>query len=1628
MTVSIKTPCQLSSNDESLLALTKKTTFIIGVKLADGDQARLDNLKYLLYWIELFYGNHFDTLIVEQGEKQRLPKNLFKDFHFLRHIFLYNPLLYNRGWGYNVAIKNYCQKSEVVVILDTDILPTLSFLDSIIKCHEKYNFVSPYRNIYYTNAEELSYIKKHNNFNTLTNTESLSNPVTLTGGIAIFRKSLYLSVCGYEQYIGYGGEDRALDVTILAFCSPGDIFIQDDIFPHLFHPRDKIDRSKTNEIMRHLWKSYGCKYSPNIKVREYIHSECTHKETIIILANIANKIDSFGDEQLYKSGVNVSINGASSKFFKQKPASEIILETNALIKSNRIKEAYISVIHGLSVCIDPEGIKIIKNKISYLEYCLSRSNTNNNSVEVSKYYTPKLLTNPENEFEVGDRKISQRQGSLKKRYSNHLIRSESRELEELGILAVVVNHNYNDNAEQLRENISKYFDVLLIDSGSVPAPNKSLLLNNVYYGGLLNEAYLAASTLGYKYLFFICSDVVITTENIEKLKLSLLEIDLSIIGVYSPSTEGRAHSFCRNHGALGLRASPFVEGFVFLSDIAILKEFLPSKIKYGWGLDFMKGYYCRKNRKLCVVDDRVSVYHPPETGYSNDKARKEMYDWFDKPGHSAELTQYFSYGVEPYIKYWNNKLLISVIIPCYNHGIYLTQAVMSVLHQYYNNVEIIIVDDGSSDCTKEISLGLSGRYDQVKYLYKTNGGLSSSRNAGLSIANGQYIQFLDADDFLSENKFISQLKLIEKEDADVCVSNYKCFKEETPDIYYKYSRESFIGNPLEDYITNWEKELSIPMHCFLFKKSAIDGIYFDESLPNHEDWDFHIKVAAKNPRYVHDPNSFAYYRVRSTSMSRDRDLMMAGLMMCMSNALNSSLLNGNASNLMARRLVETQAKELKSKSDQIISLKHNLKQFAHESHYVDFLFAPHSQYHLTALACIARHITRCGLRVSFLDITSVYKSNLKYEHLNGEYEVVTYNKFMEGQITPRAVCCMNDWESDFIGRIVNACKQNLIPTIAICEGVNDFHDIDTRNIFSDRIQLRNAYGRCDHVVLNGEHDFKYYKNTQQSVYAGALLRAETPLMTLAPHNVSANKVLINYNFSYGQLSNHKKAWLDECVQACKNLDIDYSISVHPLCTDDRELDLYKTGISSNLLTEDLKSHRIVISRFSGVILEALLQGCDVVYYNPGIENIDKFNDPMGAFLKATCQSELMENILLISTKKWQPNPENFLRFHAGYGLDAHATIADILIKIYSTRSVSEVTPGQFFKTLNNIAASYIDERSHINNNKYFDYTLSATDVFAITLNKNLSFFTNKIVMQEQLIFKVVSNNGFYYKQIISPDDFSSIAATKKSPYYIYLTNYNFSGLKSVHGSTDAGHSPLRIEGNILYINEITNDNILKSTLLALKPFLAFSHYNLTICFGPLVGPDVKSQIIKTSLLESIDNVIIIDSCRSVTNSLESRSRYHSQVLHSLNMDSNGNINLLYFDRLSFPLTEPFATILDNLSDENGFARDNLKFKIYPIFDTPNNGLCWANDQEIGQALLFTRKALLTSSDPNGVFSSETKVEFRDCDGVYFITLEDYRDILKSRNGIAYKISFNPFLPINHLMKLKTNSPLDINNL
>lgn len=182
------------------------------------------------------------------------------------------------------------------------------------------------------------------------------------------------------------------------------------------------------------------------------------------------------------------------------------------------------------------------------------------------------------------------------------------------------------------------------------------------------------------------------------------------------------------------------------------------------------------------------------------------------------------------------KPLVSIIIPAHNEQDYIQKTLDSVLNQTYTNLEVIIVDDGSTDETKKRVL--ANKDKRLFYLYKKKGGVGSARNVGIRHATGDILTFLDADDLLNKNAVQESIKCLNKNpDCNVCYSYVSVL---TGSRLTPMKMQPLIGNVYNKIRKHFF--LACGSNAFL-KKEAV--LFYDTNLVI-EDWDYFIRVAKNN--------------------------------------------------------------------------------------------------------------------------------------------------------------------------------------------------------------------------------------------------------------------------------------------------------------------------------------------------------------------------------------------------------------------------------------------------------------------------------------------------------------------------------------------------------------------------------------------------------------------------------------------------------------------------------------------------------------------------------------------------------------------------------------------------------------
>lgn len=188
---------------------------------------------------------------------------------------------------------------------------------------------------------------------------------------------------------------------------------------------------------------------------------------------------------------------------------------------------------------------------------------------------------------------------------------------------------------------------------------------------------------------------------------------------------------------------------------------------------------------------------------------------------------------------------ITVIIPAYNAEEFIERAVMSVVRQKHDAVEIIIINDGSTDNTKEIAERLRQEHQNICLINTENHGVSHARNVGLDLASGEYVTFLDADDEIAENALIDMLHCIKKAQLDILSCKF-CVNDLWPDeirdteTLYVYKGKEALLRAIEDQPETYSACAK------LYKRSAIENVRFPEGKRIHEDSFFVFQCLAQD--------------------------------------------------------------------------------------------------------------------------------------------------------------------------------------------------------------------------------------------------------------------------------------------------------------------------------------------------------------------------------------------------------------------------------------------------------------------------------------------------------------------------------------------------------------------------------------------------------------------------------------------------------------------------------------------------------------------------------------------------------------------------------------------------------------
>ncbi len=215
--------------------------------------------------------------------------------------------------------------------------------------------------------------------------------------------------------------------------------------------------------------------------------------------------------------------------------------------------------------------------------------------------------------------------------------------------------------------------------------------------------------------------------------------------------------------------------------------------------------------------------------------------------------------------------LITIIIPVYKVEEYLERCIESIINQTYNNLEIILVDDGSPDNCGKICDEYQTKDKRIKVIHKENGGVSAARNDGIEASSGQYIAFIDSDDYINKEYIEGLYSNLKKNDCDISICSYNETNEYTYSIQETIESEAHVYNSeqiMEKLL--YQREIYTSVWCKLFKRELFENVVFPIESNIGEDLATVYKLIAKSKKIVYSNAKNYYYFQRDNSLIKSQ--------------------------------------------------------------------------------------------------------------------------------------------------------------------------------------------------------------------------------------------------------------------------------------------------------------------------------------------------------------------------------------------------------------------------------------------------------------------------------------------------------------------------------------------------------------------------------------------------------------------------------------------------------------------------------------------------------------------------------------------------------------------------------------
>jgi len=233
----------------------------------------------------------------------------------------------------------------------------------------------------------------------------------------------------------------------------------------------------------------------------------------------------------------------------------------------------------------------------------------------------------------------------------------------------------------------------------------------------------------------------------------------------------------------------------------------------------------------------------------------------------------------------NHLPLISVIMPTYNYGRFIEAAIHCLQNQTYPKWECIVVDDGSTDDTKEVVQRLAQNDARLRYIHQENQRQGAAKNTGIAACSGEFVQFLDSDDLIESQKLEMHVRyLVENASIDIVYGDLRYFDEDGSGELRRtmFGEEKswipYTSGLGEEILRQFVIHNALPINAALVRRALVNEIgEFDPRLPPYEDWDYWLRcvLAGKSFQFAEQEGTMALVRAHPTSSSRQKPSVIA---------------------------------------------------------------------------------------------------------------------------------------------------------------------------------------------------------------------------------------------------------------------------------------------------------------------------------------------------------------------------------------------------------------------------------------------------------------------------------------------------------------------------------------------------------------------------------------------------------------------------------------------------------------------------------------------------------------------------------------------------------------------------------